>query len=130
MTHQPWALSRIVLLPYMFSVSSGRLYLQESDTELWMYANWEERKIVISFRGTSSPKDMLTDMSLDLAAFNPEGDDESKQPEDVAQEISEEEWENGPFGGLYKALKVPRGPFYYTAKFPKSECYKLFVRHW
>ena len=71
-----------------------------------MYANWEDKKIALSFRGTSSPKDMLTDMSLDLAAFNPEGDETSKQPEEVAEEISEEEWESGPFGGMYKGLKV------------------------
>ena len=49
---------------------------------------------------------MLTDMSLDLAAFNPEGDERNKDPEEVAQEIPEEEWEKGPFGGMYKALKV------------------------
>lgn len=52
---------------------------------------------------------MLTDMSLDLSAFSPEGDEESKHPEEVAEEIPEEEWEKGPFGGMYKALKVVLG---------------------
>ena len=38
-----------------------------------MYRSTEKKQIVISFRGTSSPKDMLTDMSLDMAAFDPAG---------------------------------------------------------
>ena len=55
--------------------------MQLTDTEVWMYRSTEKRQIVISFRGTSSPKDMLTDMSLDMAAFDPAGvRDREQQP--------------------------------------------------
>ena len=57
------------------------LCMQLTDTEVWMYRSTEKRQIVISFRGTSSPKDMLTDMSLDMAAFDPAGvRDREQQP--------------------------------------------------
>lgn len=79
---------------------------QQTDTEVWIYRCLERKQIVISFRGTSSPKDMLTDAALDLAAFNPGGSRQSRPPEDVAEEMSEEELENGPLGGLYKGMKV------------------------
>lgn len=79
---------------------------QESDTEVWIYRSTEKRQIVISFRGTSTPKDMLTDMALDLAAFNPSGKGRSRSPEEVAEEMSDEELENGPLGGLYKGMKA------------------------
>ena len=48
---------------------------------------------------------MLTDMALDLAAFNPPGRS-SRSPDEVAEGMSEEEVENGPLGGLYKGMKV------------------------
>ena len=48
---------------------------------------------------------MLTDVALDLAAFNPPGRS-SRSPDEVAEEMSEEEVENGPLGGLYKGMKV------------------------
>lgn len=77
-----------------------------SDTEVWLYRSTEEKQIVISFRGTASPKDMLTDMALDLAAFDPAGKKDSRSPDEVADNMSEEEMENGPLGGLYKGMKV------------------------
>lgn len=80
--------------------------MQAVDTELWLYRSKAKKQIVISFRGTASPKDMLTDMALDLAAFNPGGKDDSRSPDEVAESMSEEEMENGPLGGLYKGMKV------------------------
>lgn len=78
---------------------------QLTDTEVWVYRSVAKKQIVISFRGTASPRDMLTDMALDLAAFNPPGRT-SRSPEEVAESMSEEEVENGPLGGLYKGMKV------------------------
>lgn len=49
----------------------------------------------------------VTDMALDLAAFNPGNRRKSKGPEEVAEEMSDEEIEKGPLGGLYKTMKVP-----------------------
>lgn len=80
--------------------------MQEADTEVWIYRSTEKKQIVVSFRGTSSPKDMLTDMALDLAAFDPAGRSETRSPDEVAESMSEEEIENGPLGGLYKGMKV------------------------
>lgn len=80
--------------------------MQESDTEVWLFKSTEERQIVIAFRGTSTPKDMLTDMALDLAAFNPAGKNNSRTPEEVAEELSDEELEKGPLGGLFKSVKA------------------------
>lgn len=42
-----------------------------TDTELWVYRNAEERDLIFAFRGTSSPKDMITDMSVELRPFKP-----------------------------------------------------------
>ncbi len=81
-----------------------------SDTEVWLYRSAEKKQIVISFRGTASPKDMLTDMALDLAAFDPAGKTDSRSPDEVAESMSEEEMENGPLGGLYKGMKVRTPP--------------------
>lgn len=80
--------------------------MQKSDTEVWIYQNTEKRQIVISFRGTTSPKDMLTDMALDLAAFDPAGKTDTRSPDEVAENMSEQEMEDGPLGGLYKGMKV------------------------
>ena len=71
-----------------------------------MYRSTEAKQIVISFRGTVSPKDMLTDMALDLAAFDPADKKDVRSPDEVAEDMSEEEMENGPLGGLYKGMKV------------------------
>lgn len=81
-----------------------------TDTEVWLYRSTENKQIVISFRGTASPKDMLTDMALDLAAFDPAGKKDSRSPDEVAEGMSEEEMENGPLGGLYKGMKVRQLP--------------------
>lgn len=77
---------------------------------MWIYKSAAQKQIVISFRGTASPRDMLTDMALDLAAFNPEGGRTSRSPDEVAEEMSEEEVEKGPLGGLYKGMKVTSTP--------------------
>ena len=53
-----------------------------------MYRNEEDREAVVAFRGTESPKDMLTDMNLDLLEFNIPGHDrQSKAPKQVGVPI-------------------------------------------
>ena len=72
-----------------------------------MFVN-DKHEIVIAFRGTSSPIDMVKDALLDLAAFAPGNRPKSHQPEEVAEKISDEELEGGPMGGFLKAAQVLR----------------------
>ena len=75
--------------------------LQPTDTEAWIFVN-DKHEIVIAFRGTSSPADMAKDALCDLAAFSPGDRPQSRQPEEVAEEISDEEVAEGPMGGMFK----------------------------
>ena len=79
--------------------------LQKTDTEAWVYVN-DDHEIVIAFRGTASPADMVKDALVDLAAFSPGNRPDSRQPEQVAEEVSDEELEEGPMGGFLKTAKV------------------------
>ncbi|KAK9818196.1 hypothetical protein WJX72_008645 [[Myrmecia] bisecta] len=63
---------------------------EEADSEVWVYRNKEERQAVVAFRGTSSPRDMLTDMTLDMAAFNPGHRPDNKGPEELAAEEAQQ----------------------------------------
>ena len=79
---------------------------QATSTEAWIYRNNSTREAIVSFRGTSDPKDMMTDAAMSLAAFSPGQRPDSRSPEDVANSLSDEELENGPLGGIFKGIKV------------------------
>ena len=79
---------------------------QASSTEVWIYRNNSTREAIVSFRGTSDPKDMLTDAAMSLSAFSPGQRPDSRSPEEVADSLSDEELENGPLGGIFKGIKV------------------------
>ena len=79
---------------------------QATSTEAWIYRNNSTREAIVSFRGTSDPKDMMTDAAMSLAAFSPGQRPDSRSPEDVANGLSDEELENGPLGGIFKGIKV------------------------
>ena len=80
--------------------------LQGQDIEAWIFRNIDDHEIVLSFRGTMTPGHMLTDIDLDLAVFNPGGRRESRSPEDVADEIPDEEIIKGPLEPLMNMAKV------------------------
>lgn len=82
---------------------------QPTDTEAWVYVN-DSHEIVISFRGTSTPADMLKDAVFDLAAFSPGDRPKSHQPEEVAEKVSDEELEEGAMGGALKFAYVGPAP--------------------
>lgn len=58
-----------------------------TDTELWVYRNAEKRDLIFAFRGTSSPKDMITDMSVELKPFVPGKIVSEPSAEEVADEL-------------------------------------------
>lgn len=70
-----------------------------------MFVN-DNHEIVIAFRGTSTPVDMIKDAVFDLAAFSPGNRPKSKGPEEVAEEVSDEELEEGGMGGFLKFAEV------------------------
>lgn len=80
--------------------------MQGQDIETWIYRNIDEREAIISFRGTMTPEHMLTDIDLDLAAFNPGGRKECRSPEEVSDEIPDEEIMKGPLEPLMNMCKV------------------------
>ena len=80
--------------------------MQGQDIESWIYRNIDDREAIVSFRGTMTPGHMLTDIDLDLAAFNPGGRRESRSPEDVSDEIPDEEIMKGPLEPLMNMCKV------------------------
>ena len=43
---------------------------QATSTEVWIYRNEQTKEAVIAFRGTSNPKDMMTDAALAMSAFS------------------------------------------------------------
>lgn len=83
---------------------------QGQDIESWIYRNIDDREAIISFRGTMTTGHMLTDIDLDLAAFNPGGRRESRSPEEVSDEIPDEEILKGPLEPLMNMCKVVPSP--------------------
>jgi len=59
----------------------------ETDTELWVYRNPQQKDLIFAFRGTSSPKDMLTDMSVELKPFKPGQKVSEPSEEEITQEL-------------------------------------------
>ncbi|KAK9813880.1 hypothetical protein WJX73_003222 [Symbiochloris irregularis] len=76
-----------------------------TDTEGWVFVN-DNHEIVVAFRGTSSPADMIKDAVFDLAAFSPGNRPKSKGPEEVAEEVSDEDLEKGGMGGFLKFAEM------------------------
>ena len=79
--------------------------MQPTDTEAWVYVN-DSHEIVVAFRGTSTPADMIKDALFDLAAFSPGNRPKSRQPEEVAEEVSDKDLEQGAMGGFLKTAQV------------------------
>ncbi|KAK9918553.1 hypothetical protein WJX75_004940 [Coccomyxa subellipsoidea] len=89
-----------------------------TSTEVWIYRNEQTKEAVIAFRGTSNPKDMMTDAALAMSAFSVgHRSSGSRSPDDVAAELSDEEVLQGPLGGIFAGIKrmekvrMPKLPF-------------------
>ncbi len=93
-------------LEVFIELSECHSVMQATSTEAWIYRNNKSREAIVSFRGTSDPKDMMTDAAMSLSAFSPGQRPNSRTPEEVADSLSDKELEDGPLGGIFKGIKV------------------------
>jgi hypothetical protein len=89
-----------------FIIMGGCSCGQATSTEVWIYRNDALREAVVAFRGTSNLQDMMVDAALALSAFSPGAGQQSRTPEEVAEQLSDEDLMRGPMAGLFRSLKV------------------------
>ncbi|GAX81322.1 hypothetical protein CEUSTIGMA_g8753.t1 [Chlamydomonas eustigma] len=85
---------------------------EESDTQVWLFADQKKREAVVAFRGTEQVKwkDLITDLNLAPVSLNPEGIDEDRNlffPLRLAKAIvpSDEVQVHGGFSSAYNSVR-------------------------